>query len=136
MHLPSVSLSHSGGWLVGAISTEGAIGVDIEQHRPDRDFIALASAAFGPQECRLVESGGGPEFYRIWTLREAMAKARGVGLALVVDGRDHVTANAVGLSRWQLAHSQPTPDLSLALVVEKRARLGPGAVLPGTRGPP
>ena len=116
----SISLSHSRGWLAGALSTDTAIGIDIEYHRPDRDFAALASAAFGPQERRLVEGGGITEFYRIWTLREAMAKALGIGLGLVTDGRDHVTPNAVEARNWYLDHSEPVPGLSLAVAVERR----------------
>jgi 4'-phosphopantetheinyl transferase len=116
----SISLSHSGGWLAGALSTDTVIGIDIEHHRPDRDFAALASAAFGPQERRLAEGGGATEFYRIWTLREAMAKARGVGFDLVSDGRDHVTPNAVEASDWYLYHSEPVPGLSLAVAASER----------------
>ena len=124
----SISLSHSGGWLAGAISTGTAIGIDIEYHRPDRDFAALASAAFGPQERWHVEGGGATEFYRIWTLREAMAKARGVGLSFVMDGRDHVTPGAAGAANWHMHHSEPIPGLSVAVVVAKgtRGRLWPG----------
>jgi len=118
--LASISLSHSRGWLAGALSTDGAIGIDIEYHKPDRDFATLASAAFGPQERQLVEGGGATEFYRIWTLREAMAKALGIGLSLVTDGRDHVTPNAVEARNWYLDYSEPVPGLSLAVVVERR----------------
>jgi 4'-phosphopantetheinyl transferase len=116
----SISLSHSGGWLAGALSVGTVIGIDIEYHKPDRDFAALASAAFGPQERRQVEDGGEPEFYRIWTLREAMAKAHGAGLSFVFDGRDHVTPNAAEACNWYLRHSEPIPGLSVAVVVKRR----------------
>src|SRR5262245_14575993 len=115
-----ISLSHSRGWLAGALSTNAAIGIDLEYHKPDRDFAALASAAFGPQERRLVEGGGATEFYRIWTLREAMAKALGIGLGLVTDGRDHVTPNAVEARNWYFDHSEPVPGFSLAVVFARR----------------
>jgi 4'-phosphopantetheinyl transferase len=117
----SISLSHAGGWLAGALSVGAPIGIDIEYHKPDRDFAALASAAFGPQERWRVEGGGATEFYRIWTLREAMGKARGVGLSFVVDGRDHVTRNAAEASNWYLHHSEPLPGLSVAVVVGRRS---------------
>ena len=116
----SVSLSHTGGWLAGALSVGTAIGIDIECHKPDRDFVALASAAFGPKERWQVEGGGATEFYRIWTLREAMAKARGAGISFVFDGRDHVTPNAAEASKWYMHHSEPVPGLSMAVVVERR----------------
>jgi phosphopantetheinyl transferase len=116
----SISLAHTGGWLAGALSVGAPIGIDIEQHKPDRDFATLASAAFGEHERWLVEGGGVTAFYRIWTLREAMAKARGVGLSFVVDGRDHVTSNAAEASDWYMHHSEPVPGLSVAVVVERR----------------
>jgi 4'-phosphopantetheinyl transferase len=117
----SISLAHAGGWLAGALSVGAPIGIDIEYHKPDRDFAALASAAFGPQERWRVEGGGATEFYRIWTLREAMAKARGVGLSFVIDGRDHVTRNAAEAFNWYLHHSEPLPGLSVAVVVGRRS---------------
>ena len=119
----SISLAHTGRWLAGALSLGAPIGIDIERHKPDRDFATLASAAFGPQERWQVEAGGATEFYRIWTLREAMAKAQGVGLGFVFDGRDHVTPNAAEASNWHMHHSEPVPGLSLAVVVE-RGNLG------------
>jgi 4'-phosphopantetheinyl transferase len=115
----SISLAHTGRWLAGALSVGAPIGIDIEHHKPDRDFATLASAAFGPQERRRVEAGGATEFYRIWTLREAMAKARGVGLSFVFDGCDHVTPNADEASNWHIHHSEPVAGLSLAVVVER-----------------
>jgi phosphopantetheinyl transferase len=121
----SLSLSHAGGWLAGALGVGSAIGIDIEHHKPDRDFAALANTAFGPQERRHVAGEGARAFYRIWTLREAMAKARGVGLSFVIDGCDHVTPGAPGAAHWDLHHSEPMPGLSVAVVVEsRRARTG------------
>jgi 4'-phosphopantetheinyl transferase len=115
-----ISLSHTGGWLAGALSTGSLIGIDIECHKPNRNFVALASAAFGPQERGRVADRGAREFYRIWTLREAMAKARGVGLSFVCDGRDHVTPGAAEAANWYLHHSEPIPGLSVAVAVERR----------------
>jgi phosphopantetheinyl transferase len=113
----SISLSHSGGWLAGALGMGTLIGIDIEYHKPNRDFTALANAAFGPRERWQVEGGDASEFYRIWTLREAMAKAAGVGLSFVFDGRDHVTPGAAEASHWYMHHSEPIPGLSVAVVV-------------------
>jgi 4'-phosphopantetheinyl transferase len=115
----SISLSHTAGWLAAALSVGRVIGIDIEFHKPDRDFAALAHAAFGPQERSQVEGRGATEFYRIWTLREAMAKARGVGVSFVLDGCDHVTPNAAEASKWYMHHNEPVPGLSMAVVVER-----------------
>jgi hypothetical protein len=49
-----------------------------------------------------------------------MAKARGVGIGFVFDGRDHVTPNAAEASKWYMHHSEPVSGLSMAVVVERR----------------
>lgn len=125
---PSVSLSHSGGWVACALSGSGGVGIDVEARRLDRDFLGISKAAFGPREQEAVEKGGAETFYRIWTLREAMAKAFGTGLAFVTDGRDRV-ANAevpgwysIDGARWWLAHSNPEPGMNLALALMPASR--------------
>jgi len=55
---PAVSLSHTAAMAAVAIAPHGALGVDIERHRP-RDFVALAAFAFGPAEREEVVIGGG-----------------------------------------------------------------------------
>src|SRR5215467_2905551 len=82
-----ISASHSGSRFALACASDGAIGVDIEFHR-ERDFMALARHAFGTGEQALISAGGAPVFYRIWTLREAIAKATGAGLVMAIDGKD------------------------------------------------
>jgi 4'-phosphopantetheinyl transferase len=83
------SVAHSGDLVVGALSDIGPVGVDIELIQPNRKFSDMAGWAFGPGE-REAGAGTGPAaFYRVWTLREALAKACGIGFPLVVDGRDY-----------------------------------------------
>jgi phosphopantetheinyl transferase len=83
------SVAHSGDLVVCALSDIGSVGVDIELIRPSRKFSDMAAWAFGPGE-RAAGAGAGPAaFYRVWTLREALAKASGIGFPLVVDGRDY-----------------------------------------------
>lgn len=84
-----VSLSHSHLFALAAISDLGEIGVDVEVRDPSRSMSEIASYAFGPQEQRVVKSDGPRAFYRIWTLREAFAKARGLGFSILADGRDY-----------------------------------------------
>lgn len=90
---PSVSLSHSGDMVACAVDWTARIGLDVEQRRLDRPIRELA-AAFGPTEAAAVDRRGAPAFYRIWTAREALAKASGGAFALVVDGIDHVPITA------------------------------------------
>jgi 4'-phosphopantetheinyl transferase len=82
-------VAHSGDLVVCAISDFGPVGVDVEVIQPSRKFADMAAWAFGPGE-RAAGAGAGPAaFYRVWTLREALAKACGIGFPLVVDGRDY-----------------------------------------------
>ena len=65
----------------------GPIGIDIEYRDPARDLDRLAEAAYGAEECRAVAACGISAFYRIWTVREAISKATGDGMALVTTVR-------------------------------------------------
>jgi phosphopantetheinyl transferase len=119
---PSVSLSHTSTVVAVAIAHGGMLGVDIEKHR-NRNFAALAAQAFGPAEQADVAVSGVDAFYRIWTLREAIAKATGEGLALAANGCDLVAGGASDTYRrsehgghvWHLAHARTEPDCSLAV---------------------
>jgi phosphopantetheinyl transferase len=95
-----VSLSHSGPLALAAITDLGEIGVDLEYRAPARSIAEIAAYAFGPQEQRVVESGGFRDFYRIWTLREALAKACGIGFPMLADGRDYFP-EAPNSGNWQ-----------------------------------
>lgn len=119
---PAISLSHTLGVIALAMAGDGVLGVDVEWHRP-RDFAALAAQAFGVGEQAEVAVGGADAFYRIWTLREAVAKATGEGLALAGNGRDLLVAGSPesrprtghGGRAWHLEHKRIAPECSLAL---------------------
>ena len=117
-HAPSVSMSHTPGLIAVAVALRGSIGVDVERHRP-RDFAALADHAFGPAERREVADGGSQAFYRIWTLREAIAKATGDGLALVLNRADLADASSGTRPArlYRLFHTMPQPDFSLGVAL-------------------
>jgi 4'-phosphopantetheinyl transferase len=86
----ALSFAHSAEMAGCAIARQGPIGFDIERIRADRPVEALARSAFGPAEIGEVEANGAAAFYKIWVLREAMAKATGQGFALLVNQRDLV----------------------------------------------
>lgn len=75
----SVSISHSNGWAVAAVSEPHTfLGIDLEQitHRID----AWAQDFFHPDE---LAAGQGDEFLTgLWTKKEAIVKLLGQGLAL------------------------------------------------------
>lgn len=79
------NLSHSGRWLVIALTRGQAIGVDIEQQRPMRRAGDLARRFFtGPDVDTIValdEPERSPCFLRQWTAREALIKAVGSSIA-------------------------------------------------------
>ena len=121
---PAVSISHSDTIVVAAATVMNAIGIDVERHRFDRPLADMARIAFGPKEqIEALEAPGA--FYKIWTLREAMAKATGAGLTQVTDGKDKVhgappfgaweTGDAP--HRWRLAHVEAAPGYSLAIAL-------------------
>jgi phosphopantetheinyl transferase len=95
-----VSVSHSGSLALAGITDLGEIGVDLEYRTSGRSISEIAAYAFGPQEQRAVESAGPVAFYRIWTLREALAKACGLGFPMLADGRDYFPEALVSGS-WQ-----------------------------------
>ncbi|SVC28089.1 uncharacterized protein METZ01_LOCUS280943 [marine metagenome] len=77
------SISHSGNSVVVAFSTYSEIGIDIEKHR-ERKFEKLVKNYFHPKEFKvfkaLQESEKLDWFYTHWTIKEAMAKAKGEGI--------------------------------------------------------
>lgn len=119
----ALSIAHTGPLVVAAVCGRGEVGIDVERHRPDRDHRGIGGLAFGPGERRMVERGGARAFYRLWTLREAMGKATGEGLALVMDAVDRLPAHphtghwVSADCHWLLAHLEPLPQVSLALAV-------------------
>ncbi len=126
---PAVSISHSGDFVAAAATTTGLVGIDIERQRVDRPLAALARYAFGPNECS--ESKDSHEsFYKIWTLREAMAKATGEGLPRAADGLDRVAGaprSGVWTRKerdgiWRLGHFERVPGYSLAIALRSSAR--------------
>ena len=78
---PAISISHSGEMIAVAVGAPGIeLGIDIERHGL-RNFAEIAGNWFGPAEIAEVAASGAEAFYRTWTAREALAKARGTGLA-------------------------------------------------------
>lgn len=83
-----ISIAHSRDLVACAISDEGPVGIDVEYCAQGRRIGEIAAATFGPSECAAVDRGGASAFYKIWTLREAMAKVSGVGLMAITSEAD------------------------------------------------
>ena len=111
---PAFSVSHSGARLVLALAAT-RIGIDIEQRRP-RPYRELASRAFVDSERAWIalQDDRILAFLRLWTAKEAVLKAAGLGIAgglsnVVLSPRaDRISLCAVPVelgerSAWQLA---------------------------------
>ena len=81
----AVSLSYAGDWALCAVARAVEIGVDCEVMAPLDDAADVAALCFAPQERALLARLPPPEqlalFYRLWTRKEALVKALGLGLA-------------------------------------------------------
>ena len=82
----SFNISHGGDHGLIAVAPRGRLGVDIEERVPRDDLDELTDAVLGPNEKReytqLCQSRRFQFFFRIWTLKEALIKALGLGFSL------------------------------------------------------
>ncbi len=76
----STSFSYTSHYMAMALSFSGAVGVDIEDTRKQFDFKDVAENFFTQQECRNLLSS--EDFYKVWTAKEALIKAVGLGFAM------------------------------------------------------
>jgi phosphopantetheinyl transferase len=79
-----LSISHSKDRVVGAVSLNNPIGIDIENHVRERPFIEFSEQYLSPLELEKLEFLQGEKrkqyFYSLWTVMESVAKLRGSGL--------------------------------------------------------
>jgi 4'-phosphopantetheinyl transferase len=127
------NLSHTRGMAVCAISRGHAIGVDVEAIDRSVDVEMLAQQYFAASEHELVVEAP-PEqrmeiFFRLWTLKEAMLKAVGTGLAVPPLREFAFTLEPLTLKlqpawveaglEWQVWEDAPTAVHRLALAVRR-----------------
>lgn len=118
-----LSLSHTQGLVAVALAEDIDIGVDAESMNPNSDLRGIASECFSPSECEQLErtdagfSSEMERFYAFWTLKEALLKARGLGLnqapnSFSIDLRTlrvDVPDALAPLHAWNLACRKATP---------------------------
>jgi 4'-phosphopantetheinyl transferase len=80
------NLSHSGGLALLAVAGGGEVGVDIEQVKPRGEVMNIAERFFSPGEIVWLRAQP-PDlqqrgFFRLWTRKEALIKAIGLGLSM------------------------------------------------------
>ena len=80
------SLSHTTGLSVCAVTSEVDIGVDVESLDRPTSHWDIANRFFAASEAAYLKSveedHKGTEFLRLWTLKEAFVKARGLGFSI------------------------------------------------------
>ena len=131
---PRFSISHAEGVAVCAVAQQWEVGVDVESLRNvGRDPLGVAGTICSPRELEalhaLPASARSAHLLAIWTLKEAVAKATGLGLYLPlerisvddeVDGPLRVELDATlggGLVLGPLACLRLTPDHLAAVAV-------------------
>lgn len=82
----SFNVSHSGGHGLIAFAPAGRLGVDIEERVAHRNLDLLVESVLGEQEQALLARTHGDTrthlFFKLWTMKEALIKAHGTGMAL------------------------------------------------------
>ena len=135
----SVSLSHAHGMVACAVTTEGDVGVDVERTDRAVNVDGIAARFFAPAEAAHLERLDGEarrsRFFDLWTLKEALVKALGTGLAaslaslaFTVDAGGGISFDApseLAAHAWQFGLSSPGPRHRLAVAAR---HTGPGTV--------
>ncbi|MDX2021249.1 MAG: 4'-phosphopantetheinyl transferase superfamily protein [Deltaproteobacteria bacterium] len=125
------SLSHTKGLVACAVAYDRQVGVDVEWQARATDGLGIAEQFFSRAEVAWLRAQPAPQqphsFLQLWTLKEAYLKARGVGLALPLDGFSFAPSadGDIGLSfsqsidddpaRWQFLQQCPSPAHVLAV---------------------
>ena len=80
----SFNLSHTYGMAAVVVASGCEVGIDIEKIDPHRADPIIARQMFAPDEFLLWESAQDrlSVFFQIWTLKEAVMKATGLGMSL------------------------------------------------------
>ncbi len=78
------SLSYTDKYFACAISHEPVIGLDLEKITPTEDLVNQIQRYCSPEEQQILKSltvhQRQRQFFKLWTLKEAFVKARGIGL--------------------------------------------------------
>lgn len=95
----SFNVAHAGGLVAVAICPEGEVGVDLERVDAGVNAEEIAEAHFAAGERTALATSNNRvwDFVRIWTRKEAVVKALGVGLGVALDGFDVAAGDRVVL---------------------------------------
>jgi len=132
-----------------AVSLDRDVGIDVEDSTRSGETVAIADRFFSDQETKelraLPASRQHRRFFEYWTLKEAYIKARGMGLALPLDGFSFLLGREdrdprdgrgprVGIAidpkleddaaTWEFEQFSPDADHFAAVAVRKRGGAG------------
>jgi 4'-phosphopantetheinyl transferase len=134
----SFSLSHTRGMVACAVTRDADIGIDVERINRDVNAGGIAVRFFAPAETaalgRLAPELRAGRFFDLWTLKEALVKALGLGLSFPLDRvAFDVNALAAGPAigftgpadipalQWQFELFTPAPAFRGAVAIRRRS---------------
>ena len=84
------NVSHGGRHGLIALTPDGSVGVDVEERSSPRNLDVLVDTVLSPDERSEVMAAAGDKklelFLDLWTMKEALSKARGMGMSMDVSG--------------------------------------------------
>lgn len=127
------SLAHTAGLVAIAVSSTEEVGVDAESLCRRIDVDAILPTTMTDREARALHRAEGPadaaRFLELWTLKEAYAKAKGVGLSLGLRRVSFEIGDAVRAcfdpslqddpAAWTFRAGWPTPEHCLAVACRR-----------------
>jgi 4'-phosphopantetheinyl transferase len=130
------NLSHSRDWVIVAVSENlNRVGVDIEFQRADLDYAGMAERVFSTAEQKQLASLKGHArqsyFYRIWTIKESISKALGLGMKIGfgkidinIEGKQLVLKSIPSQNKdWQIVSFELNQKFSLAFALHSSTDL-------------
>jgi 4'-phosphopantetheinyl transferase len=112
---PAFNVSHGGGVVLLGFSTGHAVGVDVEPVASGGAWREVMSRLHPIERAELTAARDPPAaFLRIWTRKEAVAKAAGAGLS--VDSRDWAVGTGIGVG-WRVFDLEPEMGHAGAIAV-------------------
>lgn len=128
------NLSHASGYNLLGVMRGQRIGVDVERLGRDANALDTIVDTFAPEEREWVATAApghsrDRRVLRLWTLKEAYSKARGLGLGLPFDEFAFDLAEDRGVKgfrppaddlsgQWRFIELEPVPDVLVAVAVQ------------------
>jgi 4'-phosphopantetheinyl transferase len=123
------NLSHSGDIALIAVTRGEEIGIDVERIREDYEFKPIAQRFFTANEVATLQDLPvdlqREAFYKCWTSKEALLKAKGTGLSGPLDEVQIVLTTEAGVrvtfaaGEWSLTELSPIDGYAAALAAQK-----------------